>query len=185
MYQSVSTLLPTVQVRFGTGAEVRVRARLLGPTRRLRVARPTARSGLPGVALHAAALMALGALVSCRPPPVQSGGMLVHERYWDPVVAELTYRASLDLQCRAISGPSPVRLTLLAKQGHIPTRVAADACGRTGLYSRVLRRHHGKYTDANSTWTLEASSVPPAVTRVVVPAAQPVPAEALPDPAAP
>lgn len=83
--------------------------------------------------------------------PVVSGGIEVHPKYWDPVLAELGYRAPRDLGCER----SQVELTLLKRQGKLPVLVAADGCGRSALYSRKLRHHHGRLTEANATWELD------------------------------
>lgn len=112
------------------------------------------------------AWMCLAALAGCHPPPVESGGLLVHQKFWRPVVAELTTRAEIDMRCVGAA------LTLVRLQGKLPVAVRADGCGRTALYSRALRRHYGRFTAVNSTWVLEATSGRPYYEASSAPAAR-------------
>jgi len=83
---------------------------------------------------------------------VQSGGIEVHEAQWERVDRDLRYRAAMELRCN----PEIVRLTLAQRQGKFPVLVHAEGCGAQALYSRKLRRHHGKYTDKNTDWEVES-----------------------------
>lgn len=93
----------------------------------------------------------LGCVVAGCHPTVMSGGIEVYEHVWRRTDQELRYRAAMTLQCDAPS----VALTLMQRQGKIPTVVHAAGCGRQAVFSRQLRRHHGKLTTANTTWTVE------------------------------
>lgn len=78
----------------------------------------------------------------------------MYESIWERVDRDLRYRAAMELHC----DPVEVELTLVQRQGKFPTVVHADGCRAQALYSRQLRRHHGKYTDKNSTWEVESKS---------------------------
>jgi len=86
-------------------------------------------------------------------PTVVSGGIEVHEAQWERTDRDLRYRAAMELRC----GPDEVELTLAQRQGRYPVLVHAQGCGAQALYSRQLRRHHGKYTDKNTVWAVEST----------------------------
>ena len=90
-------------------------------------------------------------LCACH-PKTTSGGIEVYESVWERTDRDLRYRAGMELRC----SPEEVELTLVQRQGKFPTVVHAAGCGVQALYSRELRRHHGKYTDKNSTWIVES-----------------------------
>jgi hypothetical protein len=85
-------------------------------------------------------------------PKTTSGGIEVYESVWERTDRDLRYRAGMELGC----DPEDVELTLVQRQGKFPTVVHAAGCGSQALYSRQLRRSHGKYTDKNSTWEVES-----------------------------
>jgi len=85
-------------------------------------------------------------------PKTTSGGIEVYESVWEQTDRDLRHRAAMELGCSA----EIVRLTLVQRQGKFPVLVHAEGCGTQALYSRKLRRHHGKYTDQNSTWAVES-----------------------------
>lgn len=85
-------------------------------------------------------------------PKTTSGGIEVYESIWQRTDRDLRYRAAMEFSCPA----DAVELTLVQRQGRYPTVVHAAGCGSQALYTRRLRRHHGNYTDANSTWVLES-----------------------------
>lgn len=104
-----------------------------------------------------------------RHPVVESGGIQVYERYWEDARSAVTARAQIELGCPSVSAE------LVAKQGRYPTEVSVQGCGRSALYHRTLRRHHGKYTTKNTTWQTVA------VSPVVAGAAPSLPASPLDD----
>jgi hypothetical protein len=122
-----------------------------------------------------AAAPILLALMACS-PVIENNGTRVYAKHWEPVEREINVRARIDLQCPI------VEVLLLSRQGKLPVSVSAEGCGRTAIYQRLLRRHHGHYTSKNSVWELmSASPVPPSPV-VTNPYSAPSPAEAEPAP---
>lgn len=98
------------------------------------------------------------ALMACH-PTVTSGGIEVYESIWTRTDHELRYRSAMDLRCK----PEAMTLTLVRREGRYPTAVHAAGCGAQAMYGRRLRRHHGKFTDANTTWEVESAAAAGAV----------------------
>ena len=99
-------------------------------------------------------LLPAALMIAACAPTLENNGIRVYVKYWEPVEREISLRARVDLQCSAVD------VLLLNRQGKLPVNVAAEGCGRTAIYQRLLRRkgpffHH---TTTNTVWELVSAS---------------------------
>jgi hypothetical protein len=85
---------------------------------------------------------ALGAVVGCTGPLVESGGFKVQESALNEAVAKIKPRAAFDLSC----GQEQIQLVVLAvargqmdtAQDTQPKQIGASGCGKKAVYIDVL-----------------------------------------------
>jgi hypothetical protein len=103
------------------------------------------RSYLPVAAM---VLVALGAACRAPRPVVTVNGLQMYERDWTQTTREVGSIASLEMSCPR----DELAFELIRKQGRTAVEVGVAGCGHSAIYSRVLRRHLGRTTTANSQW---------------------------------
>lgn len=92
------------------------------------------------------AVAALG-IGGCQ-PKITVNGIEVYKSIWRDAESSVRYRAASDLDC----SPYKLDVSLVRRQGKYPVEVYVEGCGTRAMYTRALRRHHGKFTDKNTVW---------------------------------
>lgn len=88
-----------------------------------------------------AILVLLAFCVGCRGPKIESGGIVVYERFWTQTTDHLTSRAAFDLDC-----DTGLRFTLIAREGKSPTIVGVRGCDQVGTYIREFEGPVGGFS---------------------------------------